>query len=281
MEVEYGISLNENAGGYSKVTTFKNEEKVNRSTYYKDGTKWEIDENSSIYWEFIYSEMHRSNQLTLENAFGDNVHRERPPIGLANNSLFPYEIASNYTRDLNTWEIENQNEELLGHNTLVIKGNVNKYGFQSFRFWVDKDTGILVKYETYNDKGEIVDYLYSTKLEVNVPIDSDSFVPNLEGMEQTTFANAPSIITGNIDDEIPDDLKSDWEEAKRKPNETTILQKDNEWYIYTEKGYVEDYIETNGDEGILYLTKVTGQKAEHNFHALLRGYDISTLEIVK
>jgi hypothetical protein len=67
MEVEYGISLNENDGGYSKVTTFNNEEKVNSSTYYKDGTKWEIDENSSTYWGQCYhSSRKTSNRVSKQ-----------------------------------------------------------------------------------------------------------------------------------------------------------------------------------------------------------------------
>jgi outer membrane lipoprotein-sorting protein len=110
--------------------------------------------------------------------------RDCPPIGLAQNSLFPYEIASNYTRDLEKWEIEKQNEELVGHNTLVLSGELDSYASDktksaTFRFWVDKDTGILLKYETYNSSGEVVHYLHPKKLVINQKVDPKKHKPDL------------------------------------------------------------------------------------------------------
>ncbi|MFD5854032.1 sigma-E factor regulatory protein RseB domain-containing protein [Cytobacillus pseudoceanisediminis] len=291
--IEYELSLNNKAGGYSKETYItKGAEKVT-ILYYKDGTRWEIDENSGSYGEGKYSKELKGNQsetLKIEDAFsvdsdGINVtnYRERPYIGQAASSLFPYEIASNYTRDLNTWDIEKQNEELLGHNTLVIKGEVDRRNFQSFRFWVDKDTGILVKYETYNSEGKIVDYLYTTKLEINVPIDSEKFKPNLAGFTKMETDNSkPRINTGDVDQSIPEELKVQWDEAKKKPNETTILHLDNNWYIFVKKGYYIDRIEVNGKEGTLYLEKenLPPGKKQFNFLAIAKGYAVDNLEIV-
>lgn len=110
------------------------------------------------------------------------MYRERPPIGIAQSSLFPYEIASNYTRDYNNWEIEKQNETLLNHNTIVLKGKLNrnssnKQGAKTFRFWVDKDSGILVKYELYDETGNVVSFLHPLELKVNVPVDTKVFEP--------------------------------------------------------------------------------------------------------
>jgi hypothetical protein len=186
-EVEYAILLKNKPGGYTKAINDKGEV---RSEYYHNGKTWFVNETFKNYIEaqVLDEELGTGDTLTLDQAFsvasdGDSVtsYRERPPIGMSSETLFPYEIASNYTRDLNRWEIENQNEEILGHNTLVIKGTKNHRDFQSFRFWVDKDTGILLKYETYNAAGEVADYLHPTRLEINIPIDSQLFVPNLEG----------------------------------------------------------------------------------------------------
>jgi outer membrane lipoprotein-sorting protein len=291
--IEYELSLNNKAGGYSKVTYITEGAEKVTTLYYKDGTRWEIDENSGIYGEGKYSEETQGNQsetLKIEDAFsvdsrGSNVtyYRERPHIGQAGSSLFPYEIASNYTRDLNSWDIEKQNEELLGHNTLVIEGEIDRRDFQSFRFWVDKDTGILVKYETYSSDGNLVDYLHPTKLEINVPIDSEKFIPNLEGYEKLDMPgdkSKPKMITGNVDESIPEELKMQWEKAKEKPNETTTLHLDDNWYIFVEKGYIFDRIEANGDEGTLYLTKVSPQKSQFNYRAIAEGYKVDNLKIV-
>ncbi|MFB6468211.1 M56 family metallopeptidase [Cytobacillus sp. Hz8] len=287
MLIEYELSLNNNAGGYNKESFTKNGE--GRIISYKDGTLWYINESDGTYQEREYQDDRiHFDALTPESAFSvDNEgidvtnYRERPPIGQAMSSLFPYEIASNFTRDLNKWEIENQNAELLGHNVLIIKGQINRMDSKSFRFWVDKDTGILVKYETYNSDGEIVDYLYPTKLEVNVPIDSKKFTPNLEGYKKEDMLgrNVPRMITGNIDELIPEELKEQWEEAKKNPNETTILHQNDKWYIHAKKGYLVDRIEVNGREGTLLLSKVSPQKSQFTFHALAQGYKIDTLKV--
>ncbi|MCM3393158.1 sigma-E factor regulatory protein RseB domain-containing protein [Cytobacillus oceanisediminis] len=190
--VEYTISLKDRPGGFGKRSNVVDGKEEVTSEYFTEGTVWTLSEQTKTYMESKYAEEdRRSTPLKIEDAFsvdseGNNVttYRERPPIGVANETLFPYEIASNYTRDLNKWEIEKQNEELIGHNTLVIKGTKNHRDFQSFRFWVDKDTGILLKYETYNANGDIVDYLHPIKLEVNVPIDSKRYKPNLKGYKK-------------------------------------------------------------------------------------------------
>lgn len=77
-----------------------------------------------------YKDLYREEApFTLEDAWSfDEMgipvtdYRFRPPIQEASNSLFLYDLASNYTRDLSLWEIEKQNEGLVGHNTLIIKG---------------------------------------------------------------------------------------------------------------------------------------------------------------
>ncbi|CAH2717344.1 hypothetical protein BACCIP111895_04536 [Neobacillus rhizosphaerae] len=287
--VEYAISLKHEPGGYGKTTLDTGE--ISSQEFYKDGTLWFLNESSKTYMESQVMEGNRKRgtTLTLDQAFSiasdgnpQTNYRERPTFSTANETLFPYEIASNYTRDLSKWEIEKQNEELLGHNTLVIKGTKNHRDFQSFRFWVDKDTGILVKYETYNSTGDVVDYLHPTKLEINVPIDSERFTPNLEGYKNRDLLSQeePHMRTGNIDDLIPEELKGQWEEAKKKPNETMVFEFNGNWYIYVKKGYLVNYIEANGKEGTLYLAKTSAQKSQHNFHALAEGYKVETLNIV-
>ncbi|NWQ44112.1 hypothetical protein MLOOGBEN_25850 [Bacillus sp. EB106-08-02-XG196] len=285
--VDYAISLKPEPGGYGKITLDTGE--VSSQEYYKEGTLWLINESEKNYMESKVMEENRKRgtTLTIDRAFltaddGNPLtnYRERPPFSTANETLFPYEIASNYTRDLSKWEIEEQNEELLGHNTLVIKGTKNHRDSRSFRFWVDKDTGILVKYETYNADGEIVDYLHPAKLEINVPVGSNMFSPNLEGYmkEDLTKKDEPRMTTGNIDKLIPEELKEQWEEVKKKPNETAILHLNNKWYIHVKKGYLVNHIDDK--KGILYLAKTSIPKSLLNFHALVEGYNVETLKIV-
>jgi hypothetical protein len=159
---------------------------------------------------------------------------------------------------------------------------IKNRSIKNMRFWVDKDTGILVKYETYNSAGEIVDYLSPTKLEINVPVDSKKFTPNLEGYTDynQVIQEQPRMTTGNIDELVPEKLKSQWEEAKKKPKETTVLHLNDKWYIFAKNGYLVNDIEVNGTEGILYLSKTSPQKSKYIFHALAEGYKVDTLKIV-
>lgn len=294
MLVNYELSLKNNAGGFGKTSYIVNGKEKTSYSYYNNGTMWYIKPDGT-YDEEKYQEPPHQGTLSIKDAFtktskGENVTkmRERPPIGVASESLFPYEIASNYTRNLNDWDIEKQNEELLGHNTVVIKGKLNdyariKHSSNTFRFWVDKDTGILVKYETYNSTGNVVNYLYPTKLEINVAIDSKNFIPKLDNykkFDRSSIENGPRIMTGNIDNEIPKELKVQWEEAKKKQNDTTILHQNDKWYISAKKGYLVDRIEVNGKKGTLLLAKVSAQKSQYIFHALAQGYKVESLKIV-
>lgn len=285
--VEYAISLNHEPGGYGKITLDTGV--ISSQLFYKDRTLWLLNESSKTYKSQLMEwSQQRGTTLTLDQAFSTaddgkplTNYRERPPLSTANETLFPYDIASNYTRDLSKWEIEKQNEELLGHNTLVIKGNKNQKHSQSFRFWVDKNTGILVKYETYNSAGDIVDYLHPTKLEINVPIDSNMFIPNLDGYtieDMNPKNDEPTMTTGNIDELIPEELKEQWEEAKKNPNETAILHLNNKWYIHVKRGYLVNYIDE--EKGILYFAKTSAAKSLLNFHALVEGYNVETLKMV-
>ncbi|MDR4886029.1 hypothetical protein RGU12_00535 [Fredinandcohnia sp. QZ13] len=173
--VKYSLGLSPLKGGYSVEAYNQGGSVANTITYYKEDTLWTLDSVSKT-----YSERRYRNSV-------------QPPI--ARSSLFPREITLNYLKSLDNWEIEIQNEKILTHNTIVIKGNLNEYAAEkhsakTFRFWIDKDSGVLLKYETYNGKGEVVDYLYPKELQINVPIDTKMFIPNLEGYKKLNRESA-------------------------------------------------------------------------------------------
>ncbi|MCC3357080.1 sigma-E factor regulatory protein RseB domain-containing protein [Bacillus sp. REN16] len=167
--VKYSLSLSPIMGGYSSEAYNQGDAVESVITYYKEDTLWTVDSASKTYSERRY--------------------RNSVQHPIARSSLFPREITLNYLKNLENWEIEIQNEKILTHNTIVIKGNLNEYAAEkhsakTFRFWIDKDSGVLLKYETYNQNGEVVDYLYPKELQINVPIDPKMFTPNLEGYKK-------------------------------------------------------------------------------------------------
>ncbi|MGG7619335.1 hypothetical protein [Bacillus coreaensis] len=285
--VQYELSLHQN-GGFSRE--FNNN--TSDLNYYQNDKYWRLNEEAKYYATMTFpgstkGDSENNKKLLDIDQYGDITilsNRDIPPIGIAKESLFPDEMIGNYIANINDITIEKQNEKLLGHNTIVLMAKVqNRKSIENMRLWVDKDTGILVKFETYNSAGAIVDYLSPTKLEINVPVDTKKFTPNLEGYtdyQQGRQQQQPSMTTGNIDESVPEELKSQWEEAKKKPNETTLLHLDDKWYIYVKKGYLVNYIEVNGTKGILHLSKTSPQKSQDNFQSLAEGYKVDSLKVV-
>lgn len=191
-EIDYEAVNNSTPCGYNKIITTipKTDEKSTKYTYYNQNTSWDIDKSKSTYMEFDYKHQNSLGRTQRQTADKDkysiNVVSviEYPLVDLANFYLFPYEIANTYLENQEQWEIEKQNEDISGHNTLVIKGVLDKDLSTSFRFWVDKDTGILVKFETYDKEGNILSYLDPKELTVNGPIDTNALKPNLNGLKK-------------------------------------------------------------------------------------------------
>jgi hypothetical protein len=283
--VQYELSIKQN-GWYSRE--FNN--KTSNINYHQNDKLWRVYEKEKYYISETYPASIIANSEENKKFIDTDKYGHVtvitnpviPPIGVARESLFPYEIIVSYIDNMNDITIEKQNQELLGHNTIVMMVKIKNRSIKNTRFWVDKDTGILVKYETYNSAGDIEDYLSPTELKINVPVDSKKFTPNLEGYSEHNQVRQvqPSITTGNIDELVPEELKSQWEEAKKKPNETTALHLNDKWYIFAKKGYLVNYIEVNGTEGILYLSKTSPQKAQYTYHALAEGYKVDTLKVV-
>ncbi|MGE6206339.1 hypothetical protein [Guptibacillus hwajinpoensis] len=201
--VEYTVSLKEQVGESVKSTTFYDEEimgvKSNTNKTFYDGQKvWRIDNNRGEYYvnePEVNGKQQTINpsdvfQVELRKLYDSpGLFRKSPPDSSAHITLFPYEKVAYYLGEENLWDIEKQNEELLGHNTIVLTGEIPKSDTDrmkgnQFRFWVDKDTGILVQYEVYDQNGELTSYLHPDRLEINIPVSSKEFVPNLDNYSE-------------------------------------------------------------------------------------------------
>lgn len=201
-ETEFELSLKDKTGGYNKLTRHANNGDIVTYWQYNDKNLWIIDENKKLYRMGEYVKAADSKPLSIEETFqvnngGERVIkiRWRPPIGYVMDVLFPSKLAADFLGDFNQWEIEKQNERLAGHNTVVIKGNMKHDIYKTFRFWVDKDTGILMQYEQYDSNGEAGISQHVSDMEINVPVDSKKFTPNLEwsGFKREDFSENPVI----------------------------------------------------------------------------------------
>lgn len=116
-------------------------------------------------------------------------------------SLFPQELAFGFLRDKSLWNITDQ-IIYENRNCAVITGSAapsygEKLGVATFMMYVDTETGILLKYEGYNDSGSIVDYidtsdfsLQSNDTLLTKPLKKYETYTSLNDREELEFINS-------------------------------------------------------------------------------------------
>lgn len=87
---------------------------------------------------------------------------------LAKSCIFPQEMAFGFLTDLSLWEIADE-DQYLGRECYVISGKTaesygQKIGVSNFEFYVDKATGVLLKYNGYDLNGQLCDFLTATDI---------------------------------------------------------------------------------------------------------------------
>ncbi|QTN01131.1 hypothetical protein ERJ70_18670 [Sediminibacillus dalangtanensis] len=164
-EVNYKLSMEDPFGGYATSNSINGDEESRY--YYSEDYIWEVDESEGTYFK------------------AENQDRE-PKLKPVTQSLFPTHMARDYLASMDLWSIEEQNGELVGRKIFVIAGELSDYGKElnsadSFRFWVDKETGILIQYEIYSSSGEVKDSLYTESLEIDEGLEEFDYKPDLTG----------------------------------------------------------------------------------------------------
>jgi uncharacterized protein YxeA len=103
------------------------------------------------------------------------VHRADPAVaGIANDVTFPETLAF-WLEDYSKWSIEGEGT-LVGRTVDIVKGELpssikQKHNAETFHFWVDRETGMLLKLEEYNQKGQVVEGHEVSTLKINGEFD--------------------------------------------------------------------------------------------------------------
>lgn len=100
---------------------------------------------------------------------------------LAKECIFPQEMAFGFLSDYEMWEIE-RTDEYVGRNCYVISGKTShdyggKTGVSSFIFYVDQETGVLLRYLGYDDAGDIHAFLVTESIAFDDDV-KEIIVPN-------------------------------------------------------------------------------------------------------
>jgi outer membrane lipoprotein-sorting protein len=101
-------------------------------------------------------------------------------MNAAKDSLFPQEITLGYLEDYSKWDILDDSIQYLGLNVALIEGTFNNYyetkhQASTFKLWVHKDTGVLLKMEEYNKENEVVSSLVTQEIKFNNKSNNTNF----------------------------------------------------------------------------------------------------------
>ncbi|WP_141434411.1 sigma-E factor regulatory protein RseB domain-containing protein [Bacillus sp. 03113] len=191
--VEYQVSLNKGEiGSYIQTNlSIKNQDlnedsskkETNITAVFNGDKTLQLDNDSKKYHLSTAAfPFNKDDKIALNDAYKQMKEESHSmhPFGSAASSLHPYEWAEFFLKDHENWEIENQSSTFLDKNVMIIKGSLNKdnswkFNASSFRFWVEKQTGILLKMELYNSDNEVVDSLITKELELNESVDKNKF----------------------------------------------------------------------------------------------------------
>lgn len=124
--------------------------------------------------------------LTAEDGMPIYRYRSDPTnVTMSSMSLFPQEIAMGFLKDQDLWNIEGV-ENYNGLKCYKVQGRTSlAYGSKlnviTFEFLIDSKTGVLVKYEGYDENGSLTDFMYTENLKFgdsadNVELFSDNLI---------------------------------------------------------------------------------------------------------
>lgn len=165
--LEYEVSSNE--GAYIKTKIDKQD--INNALEKKVLDKTEIFNGNQLLTLYEESKKYELSDL---------LNEEHPFVGTAEKSLYPNDIAEIFLKDEKRWVVGNHTTTFLDRKAIQIKGefdeeNSIKFAASTFRLWVDKETGILLKMELTNKKGRVIESLETKKIELNQSVDKNKF----------------------------------------------------------------------------------------------------------
>lgn len=167
--IEYAVDMNE-CTAYQKLEG----KDINEETYVADYQVFEYDNVKKTRNAVIQkAEMKRddtedyeddSSRITEYNGYPMYHYRGNPTnlFSAASASLFPQDITFGLLANKDMWEIAGETT-YLNRKCTVIKGEAEKaYGenlnIQTFEFIVDTETGIVLKFEGFDNQGNVTQY---------------------------------------------------------------------------------------------------------------------------
>ncbi|WP_017415926.1 DUF4830 domain-containing protein [Clostridium tunisiense] len=189
--VDYKVNLKDTPSSYEKETS-------------KDGNILEATLNGNIKTIFYNnSKTYRIGEVStskgdatrnnIENRYGtasdgsSEVYLRPDPLFLiyANESLFNQNLAVGILKDESKWSISGI-EKYLELDAAIIEGTFDNYystklASTKYKVWVEKNSGIVLKMEWYDENGDITKELETMSIKLNIPIDDEEMKKDTTG----------------------------------------------------------------------------------------------------
>ncbi|OHX41324.1 hypothetical protein [Cytobacillus oceanisediminis] len=191
-QVKFKISEGDTPGGTVQININDNiyiEEKSNgnKRIVYEDSPEGEIvsEDKRTIVDKFTQNLFEKWE--TLKDAFvimNDGIpgynYRERPSyIHYSSFITFP-QAPAHYLRVLENWEIKEEGT-LLGRKVKVIEGEFDKnskekFRSETFKMWVDTESGVLLKYISYDKDGKMTKEVHVNEIKFNEDLNAEDYL---------------------------------------------------------------------------------------------------------
>ena len=172
--IEYSVDMTENRA-YEHTTIG---DSYDSEIFVENGFVFEYDNKNGndIHPVRAYSKSDETADYDISHPREFNHYRMNPTnIQYASTvSIFPQEFAYSFLYDTSLWEISGTTK-YLGRECAVIDGKINseKYTYNSdctsFRIHIDRESGIILKYEGFDKSGEVKDYTETEKISFEKP----------------------------------------------------------------------------------------------------------------
>lgn len=131
------------------------------------------------------------NRYTTASDGSSKVYLRPDPLFLlyANESLFNQNLAVGILKDESKWSIS-AIEKYLDLDAAIIEGTLDnyysvKFASTKYKIWVEKNTGIVLKTEWYDENGVITKKLETTSIKLNIPIDDKEMKKDITGYTES------------------------------------------------------------------------------------------------
>jgi hypothetical protein len=221
---------------------------------------------------------HIPDQILQISAWVDGIIKPGIDLPIMSDILFPQQLAENLllsnpksVKDLGHKTINGR--EAIGVQIIPSTTQMEKIGVVTL--YIDASTGVILERD-YIKNGVVQDGIKVDSIQFDQKLNETDLTIPIKPSAKNEETNKPSEYLATCpDNDIPNALRDQWNEAKNHQEKTTILKYDNVWYIYPKKGFMVDHIEVIGNKGKVILGKASVDKVRIPYKAV--NYKIDSL----